>query len=444
MSELRPRKHRSWSGKRIKHPEWESLAEGVGHRSHSCSLPAGRQAGIEDITNVLLQRRNTSTSRQPATTNDENVSWSRSRRDPRTHQVADRIASSPPWPVLWQAEIPQYDGSIEVNGDTEACSNLSDSDDASHDGSGSSSNTESDGIELLGQRVRRVTLTSPSRDPFPPIEGQGVPTPLTLASPAIRAFPFPSVDQPTSPLSQLTTRGKRQSLPGTLRRPSWDTGGTPQTPDRFIPFRRPSKSQRTSFQLSKSIDRLTEAEKLCRSRFVSPDPFSPPTRSELQSRYLATRPPNAAHDTRAVNSGLRARSTTPTSRQVSDGAVWGVGGSFAASETGVAVTDGRGGLFSSGTTAPLYTCAFQDERDPRRELDDHERRIAAALDVDQVERLVTTPLTVSTALPSPISLPTSPISPTYRISGPTAWQNNEWVRKGSTSRRNGCASFDRC
>ncbi|KAF1809097.1 WD40 repeat-like protein, partial [Eremomyces bilateralis CBS 781.70] len=210
----------------------------------------------------------------------------------------------------------------------------------------------------------------------------------------------------------------------------------PQTPDRFIPFRRPSKAQRTSFQLSKSVDKLTDAEKLCRSRFVSPDPFLPPSRSELRTRYLATRPPNAPNEARTSNTGLRPRSVTPTSRRVSDGAVWGVGGSFAAFEGTVAVTDGRGGLFSSGTNAPLYTCAFQEQQDPRRELEDHERRLAVAFDVDQIERLVPTPVTPGSALSSPTSPPTASSSGSSshlsRGCGPTVWQNNEWMREGST------------
>jgi hypothetical protein len=50
-----------------------------------------------------------------------------------------------------------------------------------------------------------------------------------------------------------------------------DTNPMDQTPDRFIPRRRPG-SAREVFELSR-WDRLTDQEKLVRSNTASPDPF---------------------------------------------------------------------------------------------------------------------------------------------------------------------------
>lgn len=54
-----------------------------------------------------------------------------------------------------------------------------------------------------------------------------------------------------------------------------------------------------------------------------------------------------------------------------------------------AVSDGRGGLLTSGTNAPLYASRFTALRPKtKEELDNHERRIAEALEMDRTTRVL--------------------------------------------------------
>lgn len=73
-------------------------------------------------------------------------------------------------------------------------------------------------------------------------------------------------------------------------------------------------------------------------------------------------------------------------RQVSIGTVWAVGG---VAPVTVGVSDGRGGLLGSGTNAPLYNttfCAAKPKEQEESEM--HENRIAQALDIDRVGRIL--------------------------------------------------------
>ena len=66
--------------------------------------------------------------------------------------------------------------------------------------------------------------------------------------------------------------------------------------------------------------------------------------------------------------------------------MWRVGGLAPAI---FGVPNGRGGLLGSGTNAPLYTTSFSAAR-PRaeEELENHENRLAEALDLDRVSRIL--------------------------------------------------------
>lgn len=67
-------------------------------------------------------------------------------------------------------------------------------------------------------------------------------------------------------------------------RPLNSTSGYPHLPDRFIPTPRYPGSARSVFEITKSVDRLTQREKVFRTIHVSPDPFrsSPVTDSSLR------------------------------------------------------------------------------------------------------------------------------------------------------------------
>lgn len=208
-------------------------------------------------------------------------------------------------------------------------------------------------------------------------------------------------------------------------------GVTPsQTPDRFIPVRRLPNSSSDSFRLSTPVEMLTENERRSRHRRSGPDPFSRRLRSEtgLVEGQRSFHIPHQQSMSRGASGtiGLRHGSLNSANRQVSAGAVWGAGGSAAA--TGItAVSDGRGNLLGSGTNAPLYTALFLSEPEPALETRAHERRLALALDVDQAGTVLGN-LHEPEASASPSRSGQSNCSSSPRCSIGTAWSNNEWTQ----------------
>lgn len=290
---------------------------------------------------------------------------------------------------------------------------------------------------------RRINFTKPDGTALPQVFGADdeTATPLTQA-PFARSFPFPHEER--NALSPLPLR----QFSSPLRPSQWVArGGTlspPRTPsrrpDRFIPSRRPPNSTRESFHLTKSTDRLTAGERLTRQGILSPDPFSRQLRrsGRLNEELRTLRETHSIITGRAVLGrngaalGLRRGSLTSNTRQISNGAVWNVGGSSVVSDTVVGVSNGRGGLLGSGTNAPLYTSMFLSRSDPEAELETHERRLALAFDVDQSSRVL-----------GDTSPPNSPTSPGGTSSGygsnsnfPTkhVWADSAWVKEGSTTR----------
>jgi hypothetical protein len=91
------------------------------------------------------------------------------------------------------------------------------------------------------------------------------------------------------------------------------------------------------------------------------------------------------------------------------------------------IPDGRGGFLSSGTNAPMYTSQFLEGDSPDQDLERHERRLAAALDIDQANKI----------LGAPISLSFSDVrSPVVVLSGGFTTKmrglaDNEWVKDGA-------------
>ena len=215
-----------------------------------------------------------------------------------------------------------------------------------------------------------------------------------------------------------------------------------QTPDRFIPNRRPPNVSRESFELSKPTDRLATQDRGARSPAPSPEPFGPRVRrsarmnEELQNlreahSALVARTGLAR---RTANTNLRRSSVPETLRQISVGAVWNIGGPSAASDTIQGVANGQGGVFGSGTNAPLYTSMFLSRSDTYAELETYESRLALAFDVDRRDRVLGTP--GSSSAPSTPSGPdtTSPNTGRTSVSTKHVWKDNEWVKEGSTLR----------
>ncbi|KAI9049684.1 hypothetical protein LZ554_005840 [Drepanopeziza brunnea f. sp. 'monogermtubi'] len=164
-----------------------------------------------------------------------------------------------------------------------------------------------------------------------------------------------------------------------------------RSPDRFLPRRPTLESAVESFRTSKDTKALTTDEKLLRHKDASPDAFNP--------RRRVTSPiPNAARtEPRRNFSGNRSGSggatvltfqrdpaATNGERQVSVGTIWRVGGLAPIS----GVSNGRGGLLGSGTNAPLYTTSFTAKPKAQEDKERHESRLAEALELDRVGRIL--------------------------------------------------------
>jgi hypothetical protein len=96
------------------------------------------------------------------------------------------------------------------------------------------------------------------------------------------------------------------------------------------------------------------------------------------------------------------------------------------SDTVVAVSTGRGGMLGTGTNAPLYISNFLNRADPEAELEAYERRLALALDVDQIDRVLqhsSTPPTISKANHHDLEVLTR-----------HTWRDSAWIKDGITSR----------
>ncbi|KAI1490905.1 WD40-repeat-containing domain protein [Biscogniauxia mediterranea] len=154
------------------------------------------------------------------------------------------------------------------------------------------------------------------------------------------------------------------------------------SPDRFVPF---NVAVPDRFRANKQPHELSPSERLLRTDEAGSDAFcfSPKSATPTASRRVSR------------SEGLERRLSTvldlnSLERQVSNGAVWSVGGLAPMSGgSASAVDDGGGRLVSSGTNARLYTTSFSNRR-PKSEEDQekHEGRLALALKIDRVQRVL--------------------------------------------------------
>ena len=207
----------------------------------------------------------------------------------------------------------------------------------------------------------------------------------------------------------------------------------PDSPDRFIPSRHFASPPSTPFHVSKPPHQLTPEEKLLRRCAANADPFLPscPQRSGgyYGVRRQADRGHNLHYSPHFVSDSAAGRNhagseTSDFRRQISSEAVWNVTGSSAVlGGQPTAVTDGTGGLLSSGTTAPMYVAKFVKKPTETSEQEKFESRVALALDIDLATRLLGT----STDWPLLESMP-SPSSSDYERLCPFSWKDNAWRR----------------
>jgi meiosis-specific APC/C activator protein AMA1 len=102
------------------------------------------------------------------------------------------------------------------------------------------------------------------------------------------------------------------------------------------------------------------------------------------------------------------------------GTIWRVGG---LAPPNLGVSNGRGGLLGSGTNAPLYTTSFSAARAKAQEdLENHENRLAHALELDRVSRVLEF-RDFSTSPQKHITLKEKQTE----IESRTTWTGTEWV-----------------
>jgi hypothetical protein len=226
--------------------------------------------------------------------------------------------------------------------------------------------------------------------------------------------------------SRLPVRYASSPLRSTPRK------GQASTPDRFIACRRPTAVAQESFELNKPSERLEAQQSGCSVR-PSADVFSRTLRRSVrlhgelrglrETHSMIVR--RASAHRRNATVPYRRNSFTGTTRQISAGAVWNVGGPSAVSDTVSGVSTGRGGMLGSGTNAPLYATSFLDSADPEAEIEAYERRLALALDVNQADRILQHAYT--------------PQLHDKKNCGTTTheshvWRDSAWVRDGFTPR----------
>lgn len=98
-----------------------------------------------------------------------------------------------------------------------------------------------------------------------------------------------------------------------------------------------------------------------------------------------------------------------------------------------AVEDGHGRMLASGTNAPLYTTSFSSRpKAQAEEKDRHENRLAEALELDRVGRVLE--FRDSTILPSKASREYTK----YKDhDSKTVWDGTEWVAEASDKSKTG-------
>jgi hypothetical protein len=219
-------------------------------------------------------------------------------------------------------------------------------------------------------------------------------TPPTRASKAKRdlgEFPFPTAAGTTNVPSWLAAqRYPSRLLPHhgrslTPRRHQLMTS-TLSSPDRFIPNRlkSPTKEQLFSNRHDHmSLVRDPYSPGRVRRTQDQDDPFgSERARTTGHSeRFVTMRRPLTASRPHVNQAGHATVVSDTTTRAVSAGAVWSVGGTIVTE--GVASTsDGRGGRVTSGTSAPHYNAGFlQQQQSSGEEQLRHGHRLAHAMDM---------------------------------------------------------------
>ena len=212
-------------------------------------------------------------------------------------------------------------------------------------------------------------------------------------------FPFP-----LQPADLPLTSNNRSSRTPFRRRysPKTRQSTASPSPDRFISSRSTPmtpQSPAETFHVSKTPEQLSPNERLFRHGSATPDPFGPLRVARIRAERISSHIGRASQGNRRPRSrtiGLTHVSDLPPdpsgaqNRQASPGNIWNIGGTSQADIQAPirGVSNGRGGFISSGSNAPMYESQFLDDLSTDQDVDQMERRLAAALDIDQARRVL--------------------------------------------------------
>lgn len=262
----------------------------------------------------------------------------------------------------------------------------------------------------------------------------------TSQSPESLFFPIQSESQSAANSGRVTNHTPERST----NRRGFSAGARYQSPpsvfsDRFISSRSSDQSPSKNFRLSKLPKELTSIERLRRNASSTPDPFTPPSLARNKEGRLILCPTRG-------RPGGRGRSTSAggvlggpsdvlgiRNRVASTGAIWNVGGLAATvpSNPIEGIPNGRGGLLSSGSNAPMYTSNFFEEDKSHQDREYLEGRLALALNIDRTTRLLNIHQSLEPSLPG--HSPLGRKRPVAEQEPRTKWVNGEWTREGSPS-----------
>ncbi|KAJ4019021.1 hypothetical protein NW766_002721 [Fusarium irregulare] len=188
--------------------------------------------------------------------------------------------------------------------------------------------------------------------------------------------------------------------------------------DRYVPKRDFVSPSSERYRTTKQSQDLTREERLKRNKCASADPFV------LKRRVLDPDPrfPFRVDDNsqdRGVALGQLPQNRAGE-RQASMGAMWSVGG---IAPSTVAVDDGQGHLVRRGTNARVFSTPFQEGIiSTSVEKEKHEGRIASALKLDQVRKVL--------EFAQSQQIPPSPGHHTCRTEfSQTHWNGHQWANK---------------
>ena len=183
---------------------------------------------------------------------------------------------------------------------------------------------------------------------------------------------------------------------------AFTSGSRFESPDRYISGRVSPNHHR----VSKPPASLRGIELYSRQSYGNP--LRPRSTSDTQNHQPQFHRLGVPHYTPSFIVGDARRNEPDRHRQIAPmrhislGGVWNVGGSLIAQGPTHAVPDGRGGHFASGTSAPMYRAGFAKDNIADRERNNHEARLALALELDQAARIL--------QISRPWSMPTTPCS----------------------------------